>query len=232
MTTAVDARLVEKATELGPRIAEYGVTGEREHRLPREVIDLLTEAGLFRLLVPASLGGLEADPITCARIIEEVSLFDSAVGWALQAANSGDWYCARLPEEGVQEIYSQKTDTVISLSINPPYAVTPVEGGYQRSGRTPLASNIHDADWLMVLGAMPDGSLRAMFVNAADVTIVDTWDSLGMRGTDSNDVVLDGAFVPATRTWPVAPTFEAGSHSRSPERVMGRGAAGSTTTSS
>ena len=212
MKHEIDTDLLDTASRLGPLIAEHGPIGERERRVPQEVIQALHEAGLLRMLVPRSLGGLEVDPVTCARIIEEVSRFDSATGWTLQAANSGDWYCARLSDEGAKEIYAHGADTVIALAVNPPMHATPVEGGYRVSGQNPLASNIHDADWLMTFIALPDKTVRGVFIPTSEVTILDTWDSLGMRATDSNDVRVENVFVPVARSWLLQPVFEPGPH--------------------
>jgi alkylation response protein AidB-like acyl-CoA dehydrogenase len=58
--------------------------------------------------------------------------------------------------------------------------------------------------------------VRGAFIPTSKVTIVDTWDSLGMRGTDSNDVAVDDVFVPASRTWLLQPVFEPGDHFQGP----------------
>jgi alkylation response protein AidB-like acyl-CoA dehydrogenase len=58
--------------------------------------------------------------------------------------------------------------------------------------------------------------LRGAFLPRRDVVVVDTWDSMGMRGTDSNTATVEDAFVPAARTWPLQPTFEPGSHFAGP----------------
>ncbi|HET9466553.1 MAG TPA: acyl-CoA dehydrogenase family protein, partial [Gemmatimonadales bacterium] len=97
--------LLAAVRRLGPLIREHAAAAERERRLSRDVMQALAEAGLFRLLLPRSLGGLEVDPVTCSRIVEEVARYDSAAGWALQAGNEGGWWAARLPEEGSSEIY-------------------------------------------------------------------------------------------------------------------------------
>ncbi len=89
MTHTIDTNLFAVAANLGPLIAEQSATGERDRRVPQAVLDALRDAGLFRLLVPRSLGGVETDPVTCAHIIEEVLRFDSATGWTLQTANPG-----------------------------------------------------------------------------------------------------------------------------------------------
>ena len=142
MTSETNTELLAVASSLGPLISEHSADGEQDRRVPQVVIKALKQAGLVRLVTPKSLGGLETDPITCARVVEEVSRFDCATGWTLQAANSGDFYCARLPDEGAQEIYTNGPDTVIALAIHPPMEAIPVDGGYRVSGQNPLGSNI------------------------------------------------------------------------------------------
>ncbi|MCZ6874289.1 MAG: acyl-CoA dehydrogenase family protein [bacterium] len=217
MTHKIDTELLAVASSLGPLIAEHSAAGEQNRRVPQVVMKAIKEAGLVRMVTPKSLGGLETDPMTCARVVEEVSRFDSATGWTLQAANSGDFYCAHLPNEGAQEIYTNGPDTVIALAIHPPMEAIPVDGGYRVSGQNPLGSNISDADWLMTLVQSPgvDG-LRGAFIAKKDLTVVDTWYTMGMRGTDSNDVAVKEVFVPTARTWPLEPVFEPGSHFQGP----------------
>ena len=99
-TTAVsDApltqQLIDRVRELAPVIREHADDAERERRLSKPVHDALVAAGLQRLLTPRSLGGLEADLVTCARVVEEVALIDSAAAWALQAPNVNVWWAAR-----------------------------------------------------------------------------------------------------------------------------------------
>jgi alkylation response protein AidB-like acyl-CoA dehydrogenase len=177
----------------------------------------MKDAGLIRMMTPRSLGGLEADPVTSARVFEEIARVDSAASWILQAANSGDFYCARLPDEGAEEIYAGGPDNMIALSVHPPMQATPVDGGYRVSGESHLGSGISDADWVMVL-VQPTGDegLRGAFLPKRDVVVVETWDSMGMRGTDSNTAAVEDAFVPAARTWSLQPTFEPGSHFMGP----------------
>jgi alkylation response protein AidB-like acyl-CoA dehydrogenase len=213
----IDTELLAIASNLGPLIAEHSADGERNRRVPVIVMNAMKAVGLVRMVTPKSLGGLETDPVTCARVVEEISRFDSATGWTLQAANSGDFYCARLPDNGAQEIYADGPDVVIALAIHPPMEAIPVDGGFVVSGQNPLGSNISDADWFMTLVHSPgvDG-LRGAFIPKKDLTVVDTWYSMGMRGTDSNDVAVKEAFVPTARTWLLQPAFEPGSNFQGP----------------
>ncbi len=217
MTFEIDRKLLNAALELGPLITTHSAQGESDRRVPGAVIQAMKDAGLVRMMTPRSLGGLELDPVTSARVFEEVAQFDSAASWILQAANSGDFYCARLPDEGAEEIYANGPDTIIALCTNLPMQATSIGGGYRVSGRSPLGSGISEADWIMVL-MQPSGDdgLLGAFLPKHDVVVLDTWDSMGMRGTDSNTASVEDVFVPTSRTWPLQPAFEAGSHFQGP----------------
>src|SRR5437764_14911462 len=119
MAVMVDTTIEEAAQALGPLIRAHAADAERERRLARPVVEALAAAGLLRLNAPRSLGGLEVDPLTLARLVEIVSGFDSAAGWALMAANSLAWWCARLPDEGAEEIYAETPDTFMAASYQP-----------------------------------------------------------------------------------------------------------------
>lgn len=212
--------LVDAAKALGPFIREHADEAERNRRLSPAVSKALTDAGFQRMLLPRALGGLEVDPPTCARVVEEVASADSAAGWSLQAGNSGAWWAARLPGEGAEEMFGGSPNRIVAAAFHPPQQATPVPGGYRINGRGPLASNIHEAVWLFVTALVMDGDQPRLvdgqaqvivaFLAAADVEIVDTWDTLGMRGTDSQDVVMKDVFVPETRTFPLVPDFTPG----------------------
>jgi indole-3-acetate monooxygenase len=212
-------QLLEAARSIGPLLREHAEHGERERRLPKAVHAALAGAGLQRMLTPRALGGLEVDPVTCARAVEEVAGFDSAAAWALQSGNTGAWWCARLPADGVAEVFAGGRDLAMAASFHPPHRAVAVPGGYRFSGRGALASTIHDADWLMMSAFVMDGdqprmaeggpAVIALVLRASDVEVLDTWHSLGMRGTDSNDVVAHDVFVPASRTFRIAPDFRA-----------------------
>jgi alkylation response protein AidB-like acyl-CoA dehydrogenase len=218
--------LLAAVRRLGPLIRDHAAEAERARRLSPLVMQALAEAGLFRLLLPRSLGGLEIDPVTCSGIVEEVARYDSAAGWVLQAGNEGAWWAARLPEEGSSEIYGNNPSAIMSAAFHPPQQATETTGGYRITARAPLASNIHDAEWLFLTALiMEDGRPRmtngvpevlGVVLRASEVTIVETWDSLGMRATDSNDVLVENVFVPATRTFRLAPEYEPTRHFRGP----------------
>jgi alkylation response protein AidB-like acyl-CoA dehydrogenase len=210
--------MLDRARALEPIIREHADAAERDGRLSRPVVDAMRDAGLFRMFTPRSLGGLEADPITVARVAEEIASFDSAAGWALQAGNTGAWWAARLSDQAVEEVFRDGPDLLLAASFSPPHRAEAVDGGYRFTGRGPLASTIHESAWVMMTGIVFDGdqpritpvgpAVVAVLMRTSDVEIIDTWHSLGMRGTDSNDVSANGVFVPASHAFFVSPTFQ------------------------
>jgi alkylation response protein AidB-like acyl-CoA dehydrogenase len=170
------------------------------------------------MFTPRALGGLETDPVTVARVTEEIASFDSAAAWALQAGNTGAWWAGHFPATGIDELYADGPDFVMSASFTPPHHAESVPGGYRFTGRGALASTIHDSPWVLMTGIVFDGEqarttsfgpvIVGLALRTSEVQIIDTWQSLGMRGTDSNDVAADGVFVPEARSFVVAPVYE------------------------
>ncbi len=227
MQLLVDETLLGTARDLGSTIRKHADEAERQRRPSKEVLEAMTEAGLQRMFTPRSLGGLETDPVTYARVTEEIAGFDSVAAWALQAGNHIAWWCARMPKEGVEEVYGNGPDVLIAGAFHPPQSVVEQNGGYRITGRAPLASNIHDAEWLILSGIPMDGDqpkrtedgapvFLQLLLRTSEVNIVDTWHALGMRGTDSNDVAVEDVFVPQSRVFPMNPEFEPGPHYQGP----------------
>jgi alkylation response protein AidB-like acyl-CoA dehydrogenase len=218
-----DTSLIDAAREIAPIIQKHNEEAERERRLSRPVLTALRETGLLRMFTPRSLGGLETDPITRALVVEEISRHDSAAGWTLE--NPLDWafFCARLPDEGAEEIYSHGADILIAAQFGRPLNATLTKGGYRISGRAPFVSNCCDADWISST-ALVDGGRQAegapemvmVYFPRKDCEIIDTWHVMGMRGTGSHDIAVTDLYVPTSRTFPMVPAFEPGSHYQGP----------------
>ena len=218
-----DTSLIDAAREIAAIIREYSQEAERERRLSRPVLDALRGTGLLRMMTPRSLGGLETDPVTRALVVEEIGRHDSAAAWTLE--NPLDWafLCCRLPDEGAEEIYSRGADILIAGQFGRPLKATSTNGGYRISGRAPFVSNCHDADWILSTVLVDDDEsagdepeMRMVYFPSEECVIIDTWDVMGMRGTGSDDISVTDVYVPKSRTFPMVPDFEPGSHYRGP----------------
>jgi indole-3-acetate monooxygenase len=218
--------LFEAAGKFGPVISQYIDEDETNRRLSKPVISALREACFYRLLLPKSLGGLEIDPVTTAKLVEETARHNTAAAWSMMVANVSAWWCKWLPEEGTKEVYKNGPDTLIAGAVHPPMMATPVDGGYRISGKSPLASNVHEADWIFVSAfVMEQGQMKmnngrpemvGVLMSAEHCNILDTWYTLGMKATDSNDISAKEVFVPAYLSFPLSPEFQPTSHYAGP----------------
>lgn len=219
----IDTSLLDAAREIAPIIRAHSDEAEQQRRLSRPVLDALRETGLTRMTTPRSLGGLETDPVTRALVGEEIGRHDSAAGWTLE--NPLDWafFCARLPDDGAEEIYGDGPDVLIAAQFGRPLQAVSTDGGYRVLGRAPFVSNCQDADWISSTALVdanqhPDAEpeMRMVYIRRAACEIIDTWNVMGMRGTGSHDVSVTDVFVPDHLSFPMEPEFEPGSHYRGP----------------
>ncbi len=214
--------LLETASGIAPILSEQIDEERSNRRISRPAFNALREAGFFRLFMPKSLGGIEANPPTTAKVVEEVARHNTTAGWTMMVANTAIWWCNRLPDKGIDEIYKHGADTFIAGAFHPPMKATSVDGGYLINGRSPLTSNIHEAQWIFVSAfVMEQDQIKmnhgipeviGVFMNADECQILDTWYTLGMQATDSNDVAANEVFVPHHRSYPLAPEFQPNRH--------------------
>lgn len=183
---------------------------DRLRRITPDLLERLRAAHLFRLYTPVELGGYEADPVVVAEVYEELARADGSVAWSVWNGNLG-FVAAHLTDAGVRTVWANGPDPVICNSARPAGTAVPDGDGYRLSGRWNIVSAVDSADWITVFGIVLDGAgpritpaggpdLRAFFVRPDQVQILDSWHVGGMRGTGSNDVVIDGAFVPEELT--------------------------------
>ena len=208
--------LIEKAKKIAPVIRKHAAEAERERHLSREVVDAMLELGLHSMTRPRSFGGLETDPVTMFRVVEEIARHDSAAAWNLQLSLGIYPLLAWLPDEGASEILNSHPAAVLGGSFSPTHSAIAVDGGYRVSGQWSFVSGAHHCRWLLFLLQVRDGDkLRVseqgiplqwfMVVPAESAKIVDTWNTLGMRGTGSHDVLITDQFIPERRTALVQP---------------------------
>lgn len=172
---------------------------ERLRRLPQATVDELVAGGLMRMCVPSVYGGPEADPVTLASAIEEVSHADGAAGWCTMIASTTSSLSMFLPEPAAREIYAEPTN--VSGGVFAPNGLGVRDGdGYRVTGRWQWGSGTQHCQWILGGAACDDGSFRLCYFTPADITFHDTWYTGGMRGTGSLDFSVDGAWVPVERT--------------------------------
>ena len=219
--------LLAAARGLRPAIVAASGEIERSRRLPIALLRSMADAHLFQLFTPRSWGGLEVDPVTALTVIEEVAAANGSAGW-LAVTNAGGLFTAWLDETQQCTIDVARPDTIIAGALVPTGAAVAVPGGYRVSGRWAFVSGIEHAAWLVAgctvaNASCPDSPyVRAVFLPAASLEIVDTWSVSGLCGTGSHDVVARNVYVPAAQSFvPSDPPVQRGCLYSVPVRSIG-----------
>jgi len=208
-TVAADSDLIGQARKLTDTIRAASDSIESDRRLPLRLLDALHEARLFRMMLPRSVGGLEADPITFFNVIETIAQADASVAWCLSQAGGCAMSAAYLDAPVAQSVFGNDPRAVLAWGPGPNVKAVLTEGGYRVSGTWSFNSGGRHASWLgahcPILKA--DGEPlkdangqtvhRTMLIPAAEVTWTDIWDTLGLRGTASDAFTLNEHFVRA-----------------------------------
>jgi alkylation response protein AidB-like acyl-CoA dehydrogenase len=208
--TMTDTRktALEAALALAPELDARSDEGTALRTMPADIAARAKRAGLFRLALPRSLGGLELDPASIITIIEALSAADGSAGWTILIGNSTAFF-AWLDPDVAKEMIGGDPDFASSSMFGPMGHARPNgrDGVYSVSGRWPLNSGCPHAEWIQV-GVFvmdenaprmrPDGNVdwRFAFLPRDDVVIEDTWRPLGLSGTGSHHVSVSGAPVP------------------------------------
>jgi alkylation response protein AidB-like acyl-CoA dehydrogenase len=199
---------IERACALAPEIEARADQIEQERRLPEPVLAALFEAGLFRLLLPRSLDGGEVDPVTFARVMEEIAKADASTAWCLCQASGCSMSAAYLSHDVAMEIFGRDRRAVLAWGPGPGARAIAVDGGYRVTGTWSFASGGRHATWLGAHCPISDsdgsprrtsnGKLveRTMLFPAASATFVDVWHVSGLKGTGSDAYTVDDLFVP------------------------------------
>jgi alkylation response protein AidB-like acyl-CoA dehydrogenase len=208
--TATDGPL-ERAHRLAPLIADSLDEIERGRRLPPPLVAALHEAGMFRLLLPRGLGGVELDPPTFVRVTESLARVDASTAWVVCQTCGCSMVAAYLPPAVAREIFGGEPGGVLAWGPPTTSRAVAVDGGYRFSGTFNFASGGRHATWLGGQAPIEEadgtprrrhgvGERRTLLVPASSVTMHDVWHVLGLRGTGSDSFTVDDVFVPHEHT--------------------------------
>ncbi|HVK72086.1 MAG TPA: flavin-dependent monooxygenase [Kofleriaceae bacterium] len=211
MTTTTNgpspSELRARAVAMQAALAERVTEADRLRRVPDATIAAFRDAGFFRMLQPARWGGLEVDPQVFFDVQATVGAACASSAWVLGVLGVHAWQLALFPLEAQQDVWGQDPNTLISSSYAPTGKVTREPGGFQLSGRWSFSSGCDHGQWAFLGGLVPPPAgeagppeMRTFLVPRKDWRIEDNWHVMGLKGTGSKDVVIDGCFVPEHRT--------------------------------
>ena len=202
--------LLDAARSLAPQIATASDEIERRRHVPPELVAALRGAGLYRMLVPRSVGGAELTLREFAEVIEEVARSDASAAWCMSQNSGICGVSGYMPPMGMREVFGDR-DMIVSWG-NGPQTATKLAGGYRISGRWSFSSGIHNAVWTgahnapvvdergqPLLDASGNQRKVTMFFPVDDIEIIDVWEVSGLRGTGSDSYTVTDLFVPDHR---------------------------------
>ncbi|MBL6957374.1 MAG: acyl-CoA dehydrogenase [Rhodospirillales bacterium] len=193
--------MIRRAWDLVPAIADRAAETENLRQLHPDTVRDFHETGLWKIVQPARIGGGEFDYGLIVEITDIVGRGCGSTGWLFSNLSSHHWMMAQWPEQAQNVVWSDNPDTLIATSlIYPAGKLTPVDGGYELTGRWPFCSGIDICDWIMV-GALvqtDDGppEPRMVVVAKSDLELIDTWQVSGLAGTGSKDTACEKLFIP------------------------------------
>jgi 3-hydroxy-9,10-secoandrosta-1,3,5(10)-triene-9,17-dione monooxygenase len=203
--------MINRAKALIPRLCDRASQTEELRRLPPETERDLHDAGLFRIVQPKRVGGLELDYVALVDCADAIGQGDASVAWNLANLASHHWMLAMFDPRAQELVWGKDPDALIASSfIFPAGRARKVDGGYLLRGSWPFSSGVDSSEWNMLASVVSsddeaDGiEYRIFLLNKSDYKILDTWNSAGLRGTGSNDVEVKDAFVAEAMTLAVS----------------------------
>jgi alkylation response protein AidB-like acyl-CoA dehydrogenase len=203
-TATEQTTVLDNVRALLPDIHARAEKIEQARAVPRDLAEKMRSAGVFRRYVPRSHGGDEMWPDEGLTVIEELASADASVAWVAAVGSEGPSFYAYLPPDTYDKIFAGGPDVIHSGVINATGRAVRDKGGYRFSGRWSFASGSNNADYIAIHGVL-DGAeataggppaTRLGVVPASKVQIDDVWHVSGLKGTASNDVVVNDLFIP------------------------------------
>ena len=193
---------VQRAKALVPVLSERAQACEDLRRLPDETLRDFEKAGFYEIAKPRRFGGHELSPEVLFNVAIELARGCPSSAWCLCLIGVHNWEPGLMDLRAGEDLWNKDPHARYSSSYAPFGKIEPVDGGYHLSGRWEWSSGSDHCSWVMLGGILQveeRPQQLAMLVPRVDYQIIDNWHVAGLKGTGSNDIVVEGAFVPEHR---------------------------------
>lgn len=198
--------LVASAASLRPRLEDRIATGDEIRRLPDATMADLRETGLIAAFMPARYGGSEVSLDVLFDIVQQLGQADGSVAWTYAILATGSWMAAAFfPEMGSRAVFESANPLTAAVMTPSKLSTEQVDGGMLvHEAQWSFNSGIHHAGWniigIPIFGGYGEPvDLLTGLVPTEQLTIVDDWDTNGLRGSGSCTTVAKNLFVPSER---------------------------------
>lgn len=210
----IDQKLQKNLEPILSYVAAHRFENHQRRDIKPEIITHLKTHKLLQLFQPKQWGGLEADPRQLYAIQNQLAHHCPSTAWVFGVLNVQAFVLSLMNPQAQQDVWGTDSATLISSSFMPAGKAQRVEGGVKLSGQWAFSSGSSHAQWAMLGAILPPeqaGSPPAMtlfLVPREDYEIKDTWHTIGLCGTGSNDIVVTEAFVPTHRSFQPSPGLQ------------------------
>jgi 3-hydroxy-9,10-secoandrosta-1,3,5(10)-triene-9,17-dione monooxygenase len=206
-STGVDETVVARARNLVPELRSRSEEIHTLGKIPRDLFERIHAEGLFNLSTPRSYGGLQVNVKTRKATLDELGRGDLSVGWVAALINNAAWGLYALYPKHVT---GQLSDTPAGFrgcvgAALVKAKVRKVSGGYViEEGQWAFNSGVYHANWDVLAIPLVDEAGNVTdhgfaLVPLEDITILNDWDTMGLRGTGSSGVSVRDVLVPEER---------------------------------
>jgi alkylation response protein AidB-like acyl-CoA dehydrogenase len=193
---------LRRAADLGAALRGRAGETEELRRLPDATVAELRDTGLLGVMTPKRWGGSELGAETMIDVTATLAAACASTGWVYMLWTAHCWMLALFPERAQEELWPSP-NVLASSVVSTAGEVETVAGGYRWTGRGFFSSGVDHSEWLTAAVEVrtDDGSHRRwLLIPRADYTIIDDWNTVGLRGTGSKTVVFEDIFIPEYRT--------------------------------
>jgi len=197
-TELTEEKLLEGAKRVGELAEEQAGQAEKDASVSAEVVELMKETGITKMMIPKNQGGPGTSLETFVKVLRTVANYNVSASWLAFLYPLHNMLPAYLPDEGKDKIYGD--GGLISDIFAAVGNAERVEGGYRVSGKWNFVSGINHADWVGAGAKIDDGKGGSKVILPMlykdQYKIVENWDTFGLRGSGSNQIIVENEFVP------------------------------------
>jgi len=196
--------LYQNAYDLIPDLLAQGEETDQARQLSDHLVQELIQARFFDIVAPKSQGGLEYDLDVLLEVAKILGQGCGSTAWITSLLGTHNWLGGLFSEQAQAEIFANKGHVLAPAIFAPSGKAQKVEGGFTISGEWQFASGIQHSDWIMLSALSEDNEkiigMECVVVPIHEVEVLDTWHTVGMRGTGSHNIRLDNVYVPKHRS--------------------------------
>ena len=202
MPTITHAEAIARAKQVAEVAKANASATEKLRHLPSENVKAMMESDLVGLIIPKERGGYGIDSwMTVADVVTEVGRVCGSSGWCFDLLIQHHWVFGMFPGEAQDALYKADPRPKIGTSFMPVGKVTRAPGGFRLSGEWSFSSGVDHCDWAILGAPVPslEGSgapdIRFFLLGPGEFKVRDVWNAVGLKGSGSNNVVVNDVFV-------------------------------------